>query len=72
MGRKTFRGFEYESEGDSGFFLDSGEGWRGVRVRYRQPPTKRWSKFIIVHPASDAEIQAAILQHSDEAERKSA
>lgn len=33
---------------DRGVFLDSGESWMGLCVRYRFAPARRWQKFLVV------------------------
>ena len=35
-------------EADGGVFLDGGDRWDGLRVRYRQAGTRRWARFIVV------------------------
>jgi hypothetical protein len=35
-------------EADDGVFLDDGERWQGLRVRYRAAGERRWAKFIVV------------------------
>jgi len=61
----TADGFEYESEPDSGFFVGSGETWNGVRVKYRKVGARKWTRFVIVHPADSLEIYLAIRVHAE-------
>ena len=60
----TADGFEYEAEPDSGVYLATGESWEGVRVKYRRIGVRRWTRFIIVHPADKYEVYCCIVEHS--------
>jgi hypothetical protein len=44
----TSRTVEILVESDGGVFLNSGEAWQGLRVRYRFAPARRYEKFIVV------------------------
>jgi hypothetical protein len=35
-------------DADGGVFLDTGDRWEGLRVRYRTVGERRWAKFILV------------------------
>lgn len=54
--------FEVIAEAAAGVNLTDGTPWWGSRVRYRQPPARRWSRVLLVdvHPFDAGAIAAAL------------
>ena len=49
--------YEVDIEPEEGWHLNSGETWRGYRIRYRPQGTRRWSKFLLVDQAQRPSIE---------------
>lgn len=54
--------YEIEAEAEAGISLTDGSRWWGTRVRYRQPPTRRWQHVVLidVHPFDSEKIAFAL------------
>lgn len=61
--------YEIRTDLDEGIDLLTGREFRTVRFRYRQPPTRRWTRFYVVleddGPTADEVIELAsdIVEH---------
>jgi hypothetical protein len=57
--------YEARVEPEEGFYLPTGDTWRGYRVRYRPLGTRRWSTFLLVEQEEPPTVeQLQLLCHA--------